>query len=61
MIQPLQSRISCVIFARIKHGDDEHQQWLRDKCWDVAGEIIEGLKARGIVVPPDNLEGPELD
>ena len=34
-------RLADLIFERIKHGDETHKQWLRDKSYEIAKEYTE--------------------
>lgn len=43
--------LADLIYERIKHGDEKHQQWLREKSNEVAAEFL-GMPSE-IVAPPE--------
>lgn len=38
-------KIAGIIFEMIKHGDENHQAWLKEKSRDVAGAVVEEIES----------------
>lgn len=47
------------VFDHIKHGDDEHRQWLKDKCNELVKTLARRLQRQSLEITQETTKNVE--